>query len=486
MKQFIKIALLTALSGFVSAQGDLVNHGANIVLDNNAAIYVEGAVTNENNGTINNNGAIYLKDNWTQTGSSTTYLGTGWLRFEGNNNQTINSTAPLALANLSVNNNNRLLLTNNLSISTTVDLNNNGNIELGNYQLALANSATITGYDANHYIITNGTGTLSQEVGVSTVHYPIGNTSYNLASINNTGLTDIFSIRVADQLLKNGTNGLAFTEGVVNNTWFIEENTTGGSLVNMTLQWNSSQELPNFIRSNAGIAHYTNGAWDQSSGFGTASLVSGTQYQLSASGISSFSPFGIATQQIDLPVELIAFNAKRSNAILVQLDWATATEINNEGFYIERMLAPENEFETIAYVEGQGNTVQQTLYQLTDENPYTGMSYYRLRQVDFDGTISYSEIRAVAGKALEADLSVFPNPTSKEVTILLRNVDRQAAVVSMLDASGKKVLEYTTILSAQKNIKLLNLDRFPSGIYLLHIALDDDRYFNQKLIIESL
>lgn len=485
MKQWIIIGLWLGLSMEIHAQGHLINNGANIVVNNTATVNVQGAVQNSNNGTINNQGAIYLNQNWTQSGLSSAYLGSGALLFDGNTNQYLYSSTPMSIAQLSINNGNRLVLDNALTITTNLELNNNGNIALGNHQLSLAPSATITGYDATNYIITNGQGSLSQEVGNTTVHFPIGNTSYNLASLSNTGTVDVFRLRVEDQMLQNGTTGTALTEGVVNRTWMIEETTAGGSQVTLSVEWDSSEELINFVRTACGLAHYTGGAWDQSSGFGAAVGVSGSRYRLTTSGINSFSPFGVATQNVDLPVELLSFTAKRIHSNLVKLDWATATEINNQGFYIERMLETENSFETIGYVEGQGNSILQHFYALNDENPYTGVSYYRLRQVDFDGSIHYSEIRAVAGKALDTDLLVFPNPSKQYVNILLRNLSKQQkALVYLYDVHGKKVLDYTTTIQHKEAISIHNLDRFSSGIYLLHIHLEDGSFFQQKITLQ--
>ncbi|MBK9047972.1 MAG: hypothetical protein IPL74_15250 [Bacteroidetes bacterium] len=95
-----------------------------------------------------------------------------------------------------------------------------------------------------------------------------------------------------------------------------------------------------------------------------------------------------------LPIELLSFNAKPVDNKDVRCDWVTASEIDNDYFTIERS---KNgiDFETAGITDGAGNSNYQLSYAFTDTEPYRGLSYYRLKQTDFDGRSSYSEIVAV-------------------------------------------------------------------------------------------
>ena len=96
-----------------------------------------------------------------------------------------------------------------------------------------------------------------------------------------------------------------------------------------------------------------------------------------------------------LPVELVSFKADVSNDGKVLLTWETATEINNYGFEIERAIATNNssiiEWEAIGFIEGHGNSNVTNYYSYVERPSTTGKHYYRLKQIDNDGTFEYSK-----------------------------------------------------------------------------------------------
>lgn len=103
-------------------------------------------------------------------------------------------------------------------------------------------------------------------------------------------------------------------------------------------------------------------------------------------------PFDIACATI-LPVELLNFTAEKEGNVS-QLKWETASEENNNYFNVERLNA-NGEFEVIGQVAGHGSTSMYSYYAFVDESPLSGVNYYRLAQVDYNGNLSHSEIRAV-------------------------------------------------------------------------------------------
>lgn len=107
-------------------------------------------------------------------------------------------------------------------------------------------------------------------------------------------------------------------------------------------------------------------------------------------------------------VNYISFKANR-NLKTINLNWQTTTEINNQGFEVEKSRNAVN-FETIARIDGAGNSQDLTNYYFTDEQPFTGSNYYRLKQKDFDGTVDYSKIIQVFFDAEGDFVSIFPNP----------------------------------------------------------------------------
>lgn len=117
-----------------------------------------------------------------------------------------------------------------------------------------------------------------------------------------------------------------------------------------------------------------------------------------------------------LPIELSHFDLKQIQRA-VQLSWITNSEINNDFFTIERSSDTQN-WETIKQVNGAGTSIHQNSYQILDENPFIGMNYYRLKQTDFDGAFTYSDIKLIEFDELsKKQLNLFPNPTHHQITI---------------------------------------------------------------------
>ena len=125
-----------------------------------------------------------------------------------------------------------------------------------------------------------------------------------------------------------------------------------------------------------------------------------------------------------LPVELTAFTAEAVNG-KVQLRWNTATERNSAKFVVERSAVGEA-FSSVREVAAQGNSTAATAYAATDAAPMAGLSYYRLRQVDLDGSVEYSPVVTVNLKAGYAPISCYPNPATDRLTLDLTAVGGRA------------------------------------------------------------
>ena len=92
-----------------------------------------------------------------------------------------------------------------------------------------------------------------------------------------------------------------------------------------------------------------------------------------------------------MPVELVSFVCE-VNSPNVKLHWITASELNNQGFEIERKTAESNFWQTIGHLPGKGTTTNTTEYYFNDENIVMGVYNYRIKQIDFDGSFEYSQV----------------------------------------------------------------------------------------------
>jgi hypothetical protein len=165
-----------------------------------------------------------------------------------------------------------------------------------------------------------------------------------------------------------------------------------------------------------------------------------------------------------LPVELISFTAVPGDNSSVELNWITATEINNDYFTIERSIDALN-WENVTQVDGNGNTNAAINYDAWDYMPYSGISYYRLKQTDFDGQFSYSNIVAVNLSA-NNEIIILPNPVTNELLVWSSEVGDQAEI-TIYNILGETV--YTKHLSSDIGRLTIRVADFSSGIYLVKL-----------------
>ncbi|MEL7148679.1 MAG: T9SS type A sorting domain-containing protein, partial [Bacteroidota bacterium] len=199
------------------------------------------------------------------------------------------------------------------------------------------------------------------------------------------------------------------------------------------------------------------------------------------SGLATSENFiGFTTQQfalalapnVPLPVELLYFEGELTNDGAL-LKWATASEIDNDRFEIERSVDGEN-FEVIGEVAGNGTTNELITYQFVDDLPVRGLNYYRMRQVDFDGDFEYSPTVLVDNRdgTVSFDARVFPNPTQQgNINLRLSTGDENSDVSLVIYNMEGKVFhsEVFTAQEVRSGVKLVQSQTMEAGIYLLQI-----------------
>lgn len=166
-----------------------------------------------------------------------------------------------------------------------------------------------------------------------------------------------------------------------------------------------------------------------------------------------------------LPIDLIDFQAKL-NIDQVDLTWATASEINNEFFILEKSFDAKNWVEIIKRA-GAGNSNARIDYKDVDPTPYLGTSYYRLRQIDFDGQTDSSIIRAINFNEQDV-FSIYPNPTNNKVLIVSEHEFKNS--VKVKNSIGQDITQSILIVKISSNQVQLNLETIPSGTYVLQVG----------------
>ncbi len=202
--------------------------------------------------------------------------------------------------------------------------------------------------------------------------------------------------------------------------------------------------------------------------------------------ISSFSVWAVvdSTAPNVVPVELMSFAARTDAKDGVMLEWATASETNNYGFYIERSIDNEN-FNQIGFVRGSGNSSKEISYSYIDADVYeVGTYYYRLRQVDFDGKFEYSSIVSVNIKAPDkyALLQAYPNPFNPVTNIEFSLKENGYVRLLVYNTLGQVVQTLVDDdLNAGKHKVTFNAKNLASGVYIY--KLDVNGFTDTKKIV---
>ena len=167
-----------------------------------------------------------------------------------------------------------------------------------------------------------------------------------------------------------------------------------------------------------------------------------------------------------LPVELSYFEATKHATEGVMLNWITESELNNNYFDIERSVDGIS-WETIGQVEGNETSQVSMAYSYHDQTALSGYYYYRLKQVDFDGSANYSETKAVH-ITTASTTTAYPNPTQGNLTV--DGIFDTNATIQVFNALGQRVQHGVEVLGRSENRIKLDLQRLQAGVYTIKIG----------------
>lgn len=169
-----------------------------------------------------------------------------------------------------------------------------------------------------------------------------------------------------------------------------------------------------------------------------------------------------------LPVTLAEFYAEQKEET-IQLHWNTLSESNNDFFSLEKSMNGID-FCEIGKIMGHGNSNDPLSYLFTDQDPHQGINYYRLKQVDFDGQYTYSQIiQAEMRPASSANVFVYPVPADEMVHVRLNGLDAELVEYTLADVNGKTCLAGKYNLSDSDSDFSISTSQFQGGLYFLTI-----------------
>lgn len=237
------------------------------------------------------------------------------------------------------------------------------------------------------------------------------------------------------------------------------------------------------------------GSWVDLGGTGTAPT---TGTITSTNNFTTFSDFTLANNTgggNPLPIQLASFTARMLSTTSVRLDWETISEINNYGFEVQRSLQPTNGFQSIStLIPGNGTTNERHFYSYTDNTASVGQWFYRLKQIDLDGTVYFTEpvqvdvLTAVTETApLQFVLSQnYPNPFNPSTNIKFSVEKTAMATLEVFNMLGQKVLtlfDETAEAGKFYTVKL-NAEHLSSGMYLYRLESNNKSEMKKMLLLK--
>jgi hypothetical protein len=323
------------------------------------------------------------------------------------------------------------------------------------------NSSTLN--TGSTFFVIQGTGAFKQPVGSTSVLFPIGTdaTHYNPITLNNGGGV-VFSATVVSG---NTPAGLADATKAINRTWTITPVTTPAT-ADVAFGYNTADANAACIPANGmQLMSYTGSAWGVAKTSVTPSVGNGTDFQVAYSGVSFASTTFTLTNAAQIPVELMTFKGHTQGTNNV-LQWATASELNNQEFVIERSLNGVD-FQKIGSVKGAGNSNQINNYTFTDVNAPLSIAYYQLRQIDVNGrgTVSKSITIAQKGSNKEGVVRVYPSVTNALLTVDF--VANTESTFKVMDLLGRTVLSKNNKNGEGLSSTQLDVSALSNGMYIL-------------------
>lgn len=183
-----------------------------------------------------------------------------------------------------------------------------------------------------------------------------------------------------------------------------------------------------------------------------------------------------------LPIELISFDVTYSYPV-AEANWVTASELNNDFFTLERS-RDGKKFEVVSHVNGAGTTSVRQTYAAIDERPYKGISYYRLKQTDFDGAAQYSALRSID---VESQLSVYPNPgDGSRFNIEIELKKKNSVRLQLISFSGSLLHEEVklTTIEGFQTLEVKPENRLQPGLYYLRIFYEGKQELVKLAVID--
>ncbi len=466
---------------------------ATLTINNNSGVTQSSAAQTINGGqmilttgTYNLNGKSFTWQNSntpiTRTAGTLTTDNTTNLTFNGTGNSftlpnDLFANNPTSLNNFTVNRTNDLALGNqNLAVVGTLSVGASaaGDLDLNGNNADLGNTGTLSENRGSSRVVIDKTAT----------HYDANKGGFIRVTNRNLNGTNIGGLGID---LSNGTAGTVNIDRYhckvqgqpVESIRKVFDITASVTANNATMQINySPQDLVGTSLSD-GTANFRlhrgkNGViapWTmQTSPAAIASCHNTTAKTVFADNINSFSPWSVAPEFTVLPVTWLSFVAKKQSQNFVALAWQVSNEVNNKGFEVEKS-EDGKVFSKIGEVRCLGKSIDLQSYQFLDKLTAL-MTFYRIKQIDLDGKVSYSKIVAVQTSTENDTWEITPNPLTENSKIHTSLLPNSIVNYQIVTANGSLLQTWQGEINSLNSLLINYLQKIPQGIYFVNIQTE--------------
>ncbi len=473
---------------------------AGTLLTNNGTILDQGNIYNK--GTLTNNALFeYYMTSGSITGTQNLVYGVGsTLSYHGTIAQTTSNFEfpPTGVPTLIINNSN----SNGVTLSKPGIVNNKLVLMAGLINsdatniLTIADNATVStdGINTEAGSATSFVNGPVKKTGTLAFTFPVGDVSSTNALIwAPVGIASHLSSNiVAEYFYANYGNNLGASNmcdpasldhvsGIEH--WLL---TSNNAFPAVTLYWKDASRSDITAASDLVVSH-----WESCSGSNKWANMGGSVVDNSGNGsvtstvpLTSYSPFtfGTVNRNNPLPVNILSFEASCNNG-KVAVKWSTSSETNNDFFSLERSIDARI-WNTIATIDGAGNSNQILNYEYTDANSIGGISYYRLKQTDFNGNFEYfSPVSVICSSETSDQMNIYPNPFKGDLVIHYADLDEGIGRVRVADMLGNIVMDRMITVFEGSNDYLVDLHDLSIGIY--NIEFSTGSIFYHKKVVKN-
>ncbi len=412
---------------------------------------------------------------------------TGTVTFSGSVPQTIGGSSAATFYNLTINASSDVTLASTENVSSLLTM-SSGNLNTTSTNiLVCTSSANATMGSAGSFVngpMKQTVATLSQ----TSRNFPIGKGSSYRPAVLTTWHSNTTSVTYEGEVINSSASSLGYnipsSLATVSATryWnFNRQNVSNFVTATMKLYYDADDGVTD--KSNVSVINDDGSSnWLDMGGTGTAN----TTGNITSNAISSFkSKFSLGFPLGGLPIELVSFNAVESGDDVV-CDWTTDSEINNDYFTVERS-KDGVAYDPVVVIKGAGNSSHELHYSAIDKKPLPGNSYYRLRQTNYDGSLTYSDaVHVYMDKSASSVYTFFPNPSDGRLIHITRNgMDMSDSKIILLDIFGREIPVKNQLSYDGKEINLL-MDPFlvHDEIYFISILNGTD-CVKEKILIHT-